>query len=71
MQPRSRSPPSPPAKNAPAKGSPQRGGGGDDPLVTTEARGPYFKGVEVGTVRSVHRKRGGVVCMGYPHETTL
>ena len=36
---------------------PRGGGGGEDPLVGTEAHVPYPKGMEVGTVRGVHGNR--------------
>ena len=52
--------------------SPQRGGdGADDLIFGTKVHVPYSRGVEVGTVCGVHRRKVGVVWVEYPHNPTL
>ena len=43
----------------------------DDPIVGTVAHVPYPTGVEKGTVRGVHGRKGGAVWVEYPGGTTL
>ena len=43
----------------------------DDPIVGTVAHVPYSIGVERGTVRGVHGRKGGDVWVEYPGGTTL
>ena len=65
--PRPQCPPRP-QDDAPPKGG---GDGADDPLVGTKVHVPYPKAVEVGTVTGVHRRKAGVVWVGYPSNPTL
>ena len=63
-------PPKPPPATkgtpAPKTPPPQRGGdGADDPIVGTKVHVPHSRGVEVGTVRGVHRRKAGVVWVEY------
>ena len=78
-------PPPPPKRNPPPQGfptskatpppktnPPQKGGriGTDHPIVSTNVHGPYSPGVDMGTVRVVHRRRTGVVSVEYPRNAT-
>ena len=51
--------------------NPQVGNGPEDPIVGTVAHFPYFGWVEMGTVRGVHRNKGGVIRVEYPGNTIL
>ena len=62
-------PRTPPPSQAPPP--PQLSDGPDDPIIRTVAHIPYTSGVEMGTVRGVHRSDSGVVWVEYPNNTTL
>ena len=60
--------PPPPPRHPPQKGG---GGGANDPLVGTKVHVPYPRGVEVGTVTHVRRRKAVVVWVEYPGNPTL
>ena len=73
--PQKRKPPSPlappgrkghprPQDNPPPKK--EEGDGADHPIVGTKVHVPDSQGVEVGTLRGVHRRKAGVVWVEYP-----
>ena len=54
--------PSPPSPGPQRPPRPPRGGGGaNDPIMGTKVHVPYSRGVDMGTVRSVHRRKAGIV----------
>ena len=60
-------PPATKATPAPKTNPPKRGGRADDPLVGTKVHIPYSWGVDVGTVRDVHRRKAGGIWVEYPN----
>ena len=69
------SPPTPPTKtDTPKVGgatAEKKDDSPNDPIIGTVAHGPYPTGVEKGTVRGVHGRKGGAVWVEYPGGTTL
>ena len=64
-------PPPPPTKSDTPKGAEKKDDRPRDPIIGTVVHVPYPKGVERGTVRGIHGRKYGAVCVEYPGVTTL